>query len=329
MVLYKTAITNNHKMNKVLITGAAGNLGGLLAEHLLDSKLTLNLLTHKKAVNPKLNDSANVNVFKADLAHKESLKPALHGVDTVIHFAGVLFRHNPEKFLSTTNTQYFKNLIEVAIESNVKRIILISFPHVEGVTTPDNPARGILTGNPISAHATTRLEEEKLLFEQSETGRFEAVSLRLGMVYGRGILMIDAARWFSKFNLLGIWKDPTWIHLISIADYLEATKQAIIKDNIRGIYHIGDEGKQTLQEFLDAATQQWGYRKPIRMHIKLILIAARLFELNSLLFGTKSPLTRDFITIGRVSYYGDTTRMRAELISNLKFRTFKDGIDTL
>ena len=82
--------------------------------------------------------------------------------------------------------------------------------HVEGITTPEKPAKGILTGKPISAHATTRLEEEKLLFDYKETGNFEAVSLRLGMVYGRGILMIDAARWFSKYNLLGIWKEPTW-----------------------------------------------------------------------------------------------------------------------
>jgi len=316
-------------MSKVLITGAAGNLGSLLAEYLLDTDLKLNLLTHKKDVTSKLKMSQNVSVFKADLAVKESLVPALKDVDTIVHFAGVLFRHNPEKFLNVTNTQYFKNLLEVAIKSKVKRIILISFPHVEGITTPEKPAKGILTGKPISAHATTRLEEEKLLFDYKETGNFEAVSLRLGMVYGRGILMIDAARWFSKYNLLGIWKEPTWIHLISTADYLEATKQAIIKDNINGIYHIGDEGKQTLQEFLDTAAQQWGYRKPIRMNVKLIMLAAKLFELNSLIFGTKSPLTTDFVTIGMVSYYGDTTRMRTELLKKLKYKTYRDGIETL
>lgn len=271
----------------------------------------------------------NVSVFKADLAVRESLVPALKDVDTIVHFAGVLFRHNPEKFLSTTNTQYFKNLLDIAIESQVKRIILISFPHVEGTTTPENPAQGILNGKPVSAHATTRLEEENLLFHYSQSNKFEAVSLRLGMVYGRGILMIDAARWFSKFNLLGVWREPTWIHLISIADYLEATKQAIIKNNIQGIYHIGDEGKQTLQEFLDAATVKWGFRKPIRMNVRLIMFAARLFELNSYLFGTKSPLTRDFVTIGMVSYYGDTTRMRIELLKELKYKTFGDGIETL
>ena len=314
-------------MKKVLITGAAGNLGGLLAEYLISTNLHLNLMTHKKEINHNLKNASNVSVFKADLNNKETLFPALKGVDIVVHFAGILFKHNPEKFLPITNTQYFKNLLEVAIEAKVKRVILISFPHVEGESNPDNPAKGILNGNPISMHAKTRLEEEKLLFDNKD--KFEAVSLRLGMVYGKGILMIDTARWFAKYKILGIWGKPICIHLISIQDYLETTKNAIIKDNINGIYHIGDDGKQTLQEFLDAATKKWGYRKPVRMNVKIILFVAKVFEFFSLIFNVRSPLTRDFVKIGMVSYYGDTLRMRKELLSELKYKTYKDGIETL
>ena len=240
--------------------------------------LHLNLLIHKKDINNSLKNLHNVSVFNANLADKETLTPALKNVDTIVHFAGVLFKHNPEIFLPITNTKYFKNLLEKASENHVKKIILISFPHVEGETTPDNPAKGILNGNPISIHATTRLEEEKLLFEFGERIKFEAVSLRLGMVYGKGILMIDTTKWFAKYSILGIWRKPTWIHLISTQDYLEATKQAIIKENIKGIFHIGDEGKQTLQEFLDAATIKWGYRKPVRMNVKIIFLLQKYLK---------------------------------------------------
>ncbi len=316
-------------MRTILITGAAGNLGGLLAEYLIDSNLHLNLLTHKKDVDPKLKGLSNVSVFKADLANKDTLSIALMNVDTIVHFAGVLFKSNPEKFLPITNTKYFNNLLDVAIKCNIKKIILISFPHVEGETTPENPARGILNGNPISVHATTRLEEERLLFEQCEKNNIDAISLRLGMVYGKGILMIDTAKWFAKYKILGIWKKPTWIHLISVIDYLEVTKQAIIKDDIKGIYHVGDEGKQTLQEFLDSASEKWGFRKPVRMNVRIILFVAKVFEFASKILGTRSPLTRDFVKIGMVSYYGDTTRMRNELLKELKYKTFKEGIETL
>lgn len=313
-------------MRKLAITGAAGNLGGLLAQSMKDMDWNLNLLIHNKDVSGDLKNRTNVSVFRTDLADASTLKEALEGVDVVVHFAGVLFKANPEKFLPRTNTQYFKNLLDVATSQNVKRIILISFPHVEGETTPDNPAKGILNGKPISAHATTRLEEEKLLFDYAKHHNFEPVSLRVGMVYGKGILMIDAGQWFARHGLLGVWRKPTWIHLISKDDFVTATIAAVEKDNINGIYHIGDEGIQTLQEFLDEITKYKGNFKPWRMPLWMIMTAARSFEAVSHLFGVKSPLTVDFIRIGMVSYYGDTDRMRAELLPELKYKTYKDGL---
>jgi nucleoside-diphosphate-sugar epimerase len=314
-------------MKNVLITGAAGNLGGLLAGYMKED-VVLHLMYHRKKLKQELTSHPNVKIFQADLAKPETLYECLKGVDVVVHFAGVLFKHHPEKFLPKTNTAYFKNLISVAQECHVKRIILISFPHVEGETFPEKPATGRLDGNPTSVHAKTRLEEEKILFE-SDQRTIETISLRVGMVYGKGILMIDAARVFAKYRLLGIWKKPTWIHLISTHDFLESTKQAILKDNIKGIYHLGDDGVQTLQDFLDAATKYWGYPKPKRMRMRLIMMAADLFEIVSFLFRTKSPLTRDFIRIGSVSYYGDTKKAREELFDRFKYKTFREGIHTL
>jgi nucleoside-diphosphate-sugar epimerase len=310
----------------ILITGAAGNLGGLLAQHL--KVCNLHLLMHNKEVSVEFKNRPNIHIFKADLLQKDSLYPALASVDTVVHFAGVLFKANPEKFLPTTNTAYFNNLLDVAIEQKVKRIILISFPHVEGETTPKSPATGRLDGNPVSMHAITRLQEEKELFRRCSEAGVEALSLRVGMVYGKGILMIDTAEWFGKHYLLGIWKKPTYIHLISKADFLSATTAAINSQEAQGIYHIGDEGIQTLQEFLDTVAKHKKYHKPWRMPLWMIMTAAQTFELFSFLFGTRSPLTKDFVKIGRISYYGDTTRMRKELLPDLKYRTFKDGLDT-
>ena len=314
-------------MIQVAITGAAGNLGGLLAREMKDMAVQLNLLIHKKDVTSDLKQKQNISIFNVDLASKETLGNALKGVDVIVHFAGVLFKANPEKFLPTTNIQYFNNLLTVAVRQKVKRVILISFPHVEGESTPDKPAKGVLSANPESAHARTRLEEEKLLFQYGDKYQFEAVSLRVGMVYGKDILMIDTGQWFARHWLLGIWRKPTYIHLISKTDFIDATIAAILKPNIRGIYHIGDEGVQTLQQFLDDITQYKGNHKPWRMPVWMIMAAAHCFELFSSIFGIRSPLTVDFIRIGMVSYYGDTSRMRKELLPNLKYKTYKEGID--
>ena len=313
----------------ILITGAAGNLGGLLARHLVKNHHTLRLMYHRRPLAPDLINAANVTAVHADLAKPETLTPAVAGVDVVVHFAGILFAPRPEKFLPVTNTEWFSNLVDAALKASVKRIILISFPHVEGPTSPENPATGRLDRKPVSAHATTRLEEERLLFKKTEGTQTTPVVLRLGMVYGRGILMIDAARWLAERRLLGVWREPVTFQLISTNDYLRATEAAIVKPGIRGIYHVGDEKPVTLQEFLDNACDVWKCRRPFRVPVWSVYAVASACELVAAILKKPSPLTRDFITIGRVSHWGDTQRAREELIPELIYPTLDDGLATL
>lgn len=314
-------------MLNVLITGAAGNLGGLLSRYILDAVPTLRLLLmeYRNAIAVDLAAHPKAEVRPGDLADKGSLKSCLRGADAIIHFAGVLFRADPQVFLHTTNALYFRNLVDTANELGIRKVVLISFPHVEGPTSRRNPASGKLDQNPVSVHAQTRLEEEQYLFEHV----VYPVSLRVGMVYGKGILMVDAARWLARRRFLGVWREPTEIHLISKTDFNKAVTAAILNEAVNGIYHIGDEGADTLQSFLDLCCDVWQYPRPWRIPLPLIYAVARLCEWTSRRFNLPSPLTKDFIDIGRVSYYGDTARFRKELLSELEHRSVQYGIEEL
>lgn len=316
-------------MPTTLITGAAGNLGGLLAQHLVAGGHHLRLMRHRRPLPDSLQRAPNVEPVLADLANPETLHPAVDGVDIVVHLAGVLFSPRPERFLPETNTRWFENLLSAALSARVRRIILISFPHVEGHTSVDHPATGRLDRSPVSVHAQTRLQEERALLTRTRGTDTTPVVLRLGMVYGRGILMIEAARWLARRRLLAVWRDPTWIHLVSTIDCLNAIEAAVSRDNVEGIYHVGDEKPVTLQNFLDSACTVWGYPRPTRLPLWLIYTAASLCELFATMAGTPSPLTRDFIRIGRVSYWGDTRRTRADLLADLEYPTLEKGLSTL
>jgi nucleoside-diphosphate-sugar epimerase len=311
-----------------LITGAAGNLGSHLARHLASMGCPLKLMVHRTPLPDDL-PKERVTVVRADLSQPETLATAVAGSDVVIHFAGVLFAPRPERFLLETNTQWFSNLLDACLDAHVRKVILVSFPHVEGPTTVAQPATGRIVGHPLSVHAQTRLDEERLLLERTGGTDTTPLILRLGMVYGRGILMIEAARWLAQHRLLAVWKEPTWIHLISTADYLRATQAAIFNSAAHGIYHVGDEQPVTLQDFLDQACRVWHCPPPHRLPLPLIYAAALLCEGFGMVARARSPLTRDFITIGRVSYYGDTSRTRAELLPTLQYPTLADGIATL
>jgi len=314
---------------KILVTGAAGNLGSLLGRQLITGGYRVRLMYHTRPLSPDLVRASGIEVIRADLADPLTLLPAVAGTTAIVHFAGVLFKPRPERFLPETNTRWFSNLLTAALEARVGRVVLISFPHVEGPTSVEAPATGRLDRTPISVHARTRLEEERLLLERTRDTSTTPVVLRLGMIYGRGILMIDAARWLAKRRLLHVWRDPTLLQLLSTADYLRATEAALTKPGVHGIYHVGDDGPVTVQSFLDEACRVWGCSRPLRVPYWLVHLVAGLCEAVALVAGTRTPLTRDFVRLGRVPHWGDTRRARKELIPELQYPTLESGLSTL
>jgi nucleoside-diphosphate-sugar epimerase len=274
-------------------------------------------------------DGQDVEVVQADLGVFETLDIACREVDCIVHFAGVLFQPWPERFLPTTNVDYVNNLLKAATQEGVGKFILVSFPHVEGESSPDDPAFGTMEGNPASIHAQTRLAAEKLVFNAGQGSSLSPVILRPGMIYGRGVLMIEVARRLMRWGLLPVWYKPTWIHLLSLPDFLRAVEAAIDHPTLQGVVNLGDEKPVTLQHFLDLCARHWSFPQPIRLPSPVFYLAATLVELFASLFNTSAPITRDFIRIGMAPYTADTSRMKKELLPTLDYPTIEDGLTLL
>ncbi len=314
---------------KLLITGASGNLGSRLAQHLLPGQHELRLLLHKSALPLEPSSHSKVSVSRADLGHYETLVQPCEGIDCVIHLAGLLFAPLPERFLPRTNVGYVENLVEAAKKAGVRKFILISFPHVEGETTPEHPAVGRLDASPTVIHFRTRLEAENLVLAACRGTRMTPVVLRAGVVYGSGIKLIDGARWMLHHRLMAVWKKPTWIHLIALPDFLSAVEAAIENENASGVYQICDDAPLTLQDFLDQLANHYGYPCPRRLPAWMFHLAGMSCELFALLFGTAAPLNRDIVRAGMTSSVADTSRMKNDLLPRLTYPTFREGIRSL
>ena len=310
----------------VLITGAAGNMGTMLARHLAGRVPRLRLMYHRNPLPSDVLQMAGVEPVQANLAEPRTIDRAVAGVDVVVHLAGVLFAPRAARFLPVTNVRWFANLLDAALASGVRKVILASFPQVEGPTTVDRPATGRLDCEPVSVHARTRLEAERLLIARTERTTTTPIVLRLGVVYGEGVLLIEAARRLAKHGLLCVWREPTLLQLIAVPDYVRATEAAICRDDVRGIYHVGDEQPVTIQAFLDGLCDVWGFRRPWRVPMWTVRASASLCELFARCAQTRSPLTPDIVTLGRVSHWGDTRRARADLVPELVCPTFSKGL---
>ena len=309
----------------MLITGAAGNMGTLLSRHLAGRVPRLRLMYHRTPLAADVMGADGVEPVQADLGDRRTLSAAVEGVDVVVHFAGVLFAPRPDRFLPVTNVKWFDNLLDAALRASVGKVLLASFPQVEGPTSFDHPATGRLDREPISIHARTRLEAERLLMSRTAHTATVPVVLRFGVVYGRDVLLIEAARRLARRGLLGVWREPTILQLIAVPDYLNATEAAIHNPSAAGIYHVGDEQPITIQQFLDGLCEEWGYPRPWRVPMWSVRVGAAACELFALGAGTKAPLTTDIVALGRVPHWGDTRRMRSELLPQLTCPTFSTG----
>jgi len=70
-------------------------------------------------------------------------------------------------------------------------------------------------------------------------------------------------------------------------------------------------------------------KRPTRVPAALVDLSAWLCEMFAIIAGTRSPLTRDFVRLGRVPHWGDTRRARRELIPSLRYPTLGDGLSTM
>jgi nucleoside-diphosphate-sugar epimerase len=312
---------------KILITGAAGNLGSQAAKHLAAAGHELRLLLHKRPLPFDYSALSNATVCPADLGNPSTLKGICDGVDCIIHLAGVLFAPRPARFLPQTNVGYVRDLLAVALAAQVHKFVLVSFPHVEGETTPEHPACGQLESTTSVIHFRTRLAAENLVL-QAGNGLVPVV-FRAGVVYGKGVKLAEGARWLLQRRLMAIWRKPTWMHLIALPDFLSALQAAVENKRASGIYQVADDAPLTVQEFLDRLAAHYGCRSPWRLPLWMFTAAAWGCEAFALLFRTPAPLNRDIVRAGMTSSVADNSRMKQDLLPRLAYPTLEHGLELL
>ena len=314
---------------RVLVLGAAGNLGSAVAAGLLARGHRVRLGWHRTPLPERLAGHAAAESCRVDLRTGHDLPGAMSGMEGVVHCAGQLFRPDPERFLVETNLHWVERASSAAVAAGASRFVLLSFPHVEEGTTPEQRATGRLDVTPVAVHARTRLAAERALLAACEGTSTVPVILRLGVVYGPGLKLVEGARWLLRRRLLAVWREPTWVHLLALRDAVAAVAAALERPGVRGVYNVCDERPLSVQEFLDALADTFGCPRPRRLPAWCFHAAAATVEGWARVFGTAAPLNRDILRMGMTSAVADTTRCRAELLPELACPTLTEGLREL
>ena len=109
-------------------------MGSHLVDLLVEKGYKVRATDLKTANKRYLNKSKNVEFIPADVTKKKTLIPLFKDVEVVFHTAAILKFEVEWRLLYNVNVEGTRNLCEIALDSNVKRMIVWSSETVYGKT---------------------------------------------------------------------------------------------------------------------------------------------------------------------------------------------------
>ncbi len=166
------------RFGRLLLTGAAGNLGQELRPRLKAYCDTLRL-SHRRDIGPA---AEGEEIVIASLENAEDMLKLLDGVDAVVHMGGVSTEQPWEPILAG-NIVGMVNLYEAARKQGVKRVIFASSNHVTGFYRQDEVIDTRMPPKPDGFYGLSKAFGEDLAQLYWNRWGIETVSLRIGSSY--------------------------------------------------------------------------------------------------------------------------------------------------
>lgn len=177
-------------MKSVLVTGGAGFIGSHVCEYLLNKNYTVRVLDNLSTGYIKniehLLKVPNFEYMYGDITNLELVRKACKNIDIIVNLAAIpSVPRSVEDPLSTHNSNVngFMNILMVAKEYNIKRIVYASSSSVYG----DNatlPKKESEIGNQLSPYAVNKYINELYANLFTKLYGMETIGLRFFNVFG-------------------------------------------------------------------------------------------------------------------------------------------------
>lgn len=281
----------------ILVTGAAGFLGGALVRRLRERGDEVRVLVRRPVA--WMQQDPGIQVVIGDLGDPEAVAHAVGGVNTVFH-VGAAMRGAPQDFAAGT-IWGTKNVVASCVGHQVRRLVYVSslsvldhagrdsrVPVSESSSVEPHPEkRGLYT--------QTKLEAERIVAAAIRDERLQAVIVRPGQIFGPGAegvtpngVVAVAGRWIA------VGSGRQTIPLVYVDDAVDALLLASTQPDVIGrCIHVVDPRASCQEEYLAAAARQGGAAgRLVRVPTWLFLVVALGVELLGRILGREVPLTR-------------------------------------
>jgi nucleoside-diphosphate-sugar epimerase len=240
---------------KVLVTGAAGFLGGHLVDMLLERGDEVRAMVRPVDDASRLRKLDGVEVVLGDLVDRDSLERAVQGTQRVYNVAAKTGPWGLEKDYDAVNVWGVADLITASMDAGVQRIVHTSSitvygHHLKGIVTEDQPFHA--EDNPYSR---TKIAGEKMIADFVKERGAPVVIVRPAWIYGprdsasfgRFVAMVDSGKGFM------ISSGKNIVPVVYVRDVAQGLiKAGDASDEVIGkAFTIADDRRVTQAEYLN------------------------------------------------------------------------------
>lgn len=189
--------SNSRRLNRILLTGAAGGLGKVLRATLRPYAATLRL-SDIAPMAPAEGDHEEVIV--CNLADKAAVDALVEGVDAIVHLGGISTEHAFEEIIEA-NIRGTYHLYEAARRHGVRRIVFASSNHVIGFYRQHEHIDALAPRRPDSYYGLSKSFGEDLANFYYDRYGIETVSIRIGSSFPEPLNRRMMSTWLSYRDL--------------------------------------------------------------------------------------------------------------------------------
>ena len=232
----------------VLITGAAGFVGGNLCRY-LSPRHVLRLAVREHATGGEPLRGPGEVVVAGNVSGNTDWSQHLQGVRAVVHLANRahVMRESavdPVAAYREVNVEGTRRLAEQAVAAGVQRLVYLSSVKVLGERTPAKAFDGLSIPAPEDPYGQSKRDAEQVLRDVAEKTGLEVVVLRPPLVYGPGVgaNFLRLMRWVSRGIPLPVSAVHNRRSLIYVGNLASAIESALLHPAAAGKTFLVSDG---------------------------------------------------------------------------------------
>jgi uronate dehydrogenase len=192
-----STVSAGPRLQRLLLTGAAGGLGKVLRERLQPCAEVIRL-SDIGAMAPAA--SAAEEVVPCDLADKQAVDALVAGCDAIVHLGGVSVERPFEEILEA-NIKGIFHVYEAARRHGVKRVVFASSNHVIGFYKQDERIDASAARRPDGYYGLSKSFGEDMAQFYFDRHGIETVSIRIGSSFPEPLNRRMMSTWLSYRDL--------------------------------------------------------------------------------------------------------------------------------